>query len=205
MSACSETIDSASESFGLIVDGQEGPPISRDKVNSIPYASIAAKIGKGPRSLIILGKVNGDDLHWITADRKGLITRSGRLVQTAGLQSNLRRSQLFDDDPLAGLGTGALAAPTAELRRLLDFDQPQRYGIMIASRFEDLGPEPVIVTELEWDTRHIREACKAREIDWTFVNDYWIDRQYGLVWKSVQHFHPDMPPVVIELLKPPAR
>ena len=149
--------------------------------------------------------MNGDSLHWITADRKGLVTRHGRLVQTAGLQGNLRHSQLLDDDPLAGLGTGAQAAPDADLRRLMDFDQPQRYGIMIGSRFQDLGPEPVIIAELEWDTRHIRETCKAREIDWSFENDYWVDRQYGLVWKSVQHFHPEMPPVVMELLKPPAQ
>ena len=213
VSACSETIDSASESFGLIVGGQEGAPISRDKVNSIPYASIAAKIGKGPRSLIILGKVYGDNLHWITADRKALVTRNGRLVQTAGLQANLRRSQLLDDDPLSGPLSGPLSAPGADaetaaalrFRRLLDFDQPQRYGIMIASRFQDLGPESLVIAELEWDTRHVRETCTAREIDWSFQNDYWIDRQYGLVWKSVQHFHPEMPPVVMELLKPPAR
>ena len=198
-------MDSASESFGLVFGGQAGPPISRDKVNSIPYASIAAKIGKGPRSLIILGKVNGSNLHWITADRKGLVTRDGRLVQTAGLRSNLRRSQLLDDDPLAGLGTGVRRAPGTELRRLMDFDQPRRYGLMIASGFQDLGPEPVVIAELEWDTRHVRETCRAREIDWSFENDYWIDRQHGLVWKSVQHFHPDMPPVVMELLKPPSR
>ena len=132
------------------------------------------------------------------------MTRKGRLVQTAGLQGNLRRSELLDADPLPGLGTGALASPAAALRRVMDFDQPQRYGIMVGSRFEDLGPESVVIAELAWDTRHIRETCRAREIDWSFENDYWIDRQHGLVWKSVQHFHPDMPPVVMELLKPPA-
>ena len=104
-----------------------------------------------------------------------------------------------------GLGTGVRRAPGTELRRLMDFDQPRRYGLMIASGFQDLGPEPVVIAELEWDTRHVRETCRAREIDWSFENDYWIDRQHGLVWKSVQHFHPDMPPVVMELLKPPSR
>ncbi len=133
------------------------------------------------------------------------MTRDGRLVQTAGLRGNLRRSRLLDDDPLAKLGTGVQSASAATMRRLFDLDEPNRYGIMIGSRFEDLGPEAVVIAELEWDTRHIRETCRAREIKWRFENDYWVDRQYGLVWKSVQHFHPDMPPVVMELLKPPAR
>ncbi len=152
-----------------------------------------------------MGKVNGGNYHWITADRKSLVTRGGRLVQTAGLQGNLRRSRLLDEDPLPGLGTGARGASAAAFRRLLDLDAPSRYGIMIGSRFKDLGPEAVVIAELEWDTRHIRETCRAREIDWRFENDYWIDPEYGLVWKSVQYFHPDMPPVVMELLKPPAR
>ncbi len=91
------------------------------------------------------------------------------------------------------------------MRRLFDIDEPKRYSIMVGSRFVDLGPQAVVIAELEWDTRHIRETCRAREIDWRFENDYWVDRQYGLIWKSVQHFHPDMPPVVMELLKPPAR
>lgn len=133
------------------------------------------------------------------------MTRDGRLVQTAGLRGNLRRSRLLDVDPLPGLGTGTLAAPAATMRRLFDIDEPNRYGIMIGSRFEDLGPESVVIAELEWDTRHIRETCRAREIDWSFENNYWVDREYGLIWKSVQHFHPEMPPVVMELLKPPAR
>ena len=203
-SSCSETFRSASESFSLIAGNQEDAPISRDKVDSIPYASIAAKIGKGPRSLIILGRVNGYNLHWISADRKSLVTRDGRLVQTAGLQGNLRRSRPLDPDPLPELGRGSRAAPAATMRRLLDLGEPERYGIMIGSRFQDLGPESVVIADLEWDTRHIRETCRAREIKWGFENDYWVDRQHGLVWKSVQHFHPEMPPVVMELLKPHA-
>lgn len=85
---------------------------------------------------------------------------------------------------------------------MVDLDEPTRYGIMLASSFQDLGPASVVIAELEFDTRHIRETCRARELDWRFENDYWIDPQHGLVWRSTQHFHPEMPPVEIDLLKP---
>lgn len=125
-------------------------------------------------------------------------------MQTAGLQGNLRRTELLAPDPLAELGGGRLPAASASLRRLVDLEPPQRYGIMIGSTYEDLGPAAVIIAELEFDTRLIRETNRTREFDWHFENEYWVDPKNGIVWKSRQHIHPDLPPVEIELLKPAA-
>lgn len=204
LSACSETIDTVVSDLDFSSEDDEGVPISRAKVDSIPYASIAAKIGNADKSLIVLGRVNQSELHWITADRISLVTRQGRLVQTAGLPSNLRRTELLGPDPLAALGGGRLPAASARLQRLVDLEPPQRYGIMIRSAYEDLGPAAVVIAELEFDTRHVREINETREFDWRFENEYWVDPEHGIVWKSRQHIHPDLPPVEIDLLKPAA-
>ena len=103
---------------------------------------------------------------------------------------------------MAALGGGRLPAASARLRRLVDLEPPQRYGVMIGSTYADLGPAAVVIAELEFDTRHIREMNRTREFDWRFENEYWVDPKNGIVWKSRQHIHPDLPPVEIDLLKP---
>lgn len=163
---------------------------------------MSAKIGRGARSLVVLGRVDEKNLHWISADRTVLVTRGGRLVQTAGLPSNLRRTRLVDADPLTTLPGDDQA--TASFQRLVDLTPPDHYGISIDASVTALGPERIEIAELAFDTAVYREDCAAREIDWEFTNLYWIDPDIGLVWKSIQHIHPGLPPVELELLKPPA-
>jgi hypothetical protein len=163
---------------------------------------MAAKIGKGPRSLIILGRIRGEELHWFSADRAVFVTRRGRLIRTAGFPANLRNTRLMDDDPVASLGNKK--PPAGSFRRLVDLVPANDYGILITSKLEAFGPQTIEIAELRFDTEVFREDCAARELDWKFQNWYWVDPKNSLIWKSTQHIHPDIPPVELELLKPPA-
>ena len=202
VSACSGSLESISESMRIAFRGYEGVPITRARINTLPYASMAAKIGKGPRSLIVLGRADEGELHWFSADRTVLVTRYGRVVRTAGFPANIRNTRLLDDDPLPKIVSGPLS--TATFRRLVDLTPTDRYGILITSSLEALGPETIEIAELHFDTEVYFETCTAREFDWSFENQYWVDPKNGLTWKSVQHIHPDIPPIELELLKPPS-
>lgn len=202
LSACSDNfLEIIGDNLRLAVTGQISPIIPRARIDAIPYASMAAKIGRGPRGLMILGRVEGQELHWISADRVVFVTRHGRLVRTAGLPANLKGTRLVDLDPLEALDNGQRSA--GPFRRLVDLAPPDNYGIMITSSFESLGQESVVIAELLFDTEVFRERCTARDFDWTFENRYWVDPDSGLIWKSIQHIHPDIPRVELELLKPP--
>ena len=101
LSACSETaLGPIGESVRLLVAGSKDEPIPRARIDSIPYATMSAKIGSGQRALVVLGGVDQKELSWFSANRVVFVTREGRLVRTAGLTANLKHTQLIDEDNL---------------------------------------------------------------------------------------------------------
>ncbi len=161
---------------------------------------MSAKIGPGQRALVVLRRVDQKELSWFSANRIVFVTREGRVVRTAGLAANLKHTQLIDEDNL-GLIHDELH-PTGSMRRVVDLGPPDRYGLLITSSLESLGPSSIEISELQFDTLHFRETNWARDLDWTFENLFWVDPGSGIVWKSTQYIHPDIPPLELELLKP---
>ena len=182
--------------------GQPDAPFDRATVNNLPYASIAAKIGKGPRSLLILSRLEREDLLWASADNVIIATRRGRVVRTAGLPENLRQTISFTPDPVA---EGLHEASGGETYvRFIDLDLENHYGLQVNSRFEVVGPEEITITEIDFDTILVREKNEAGALNWSFENLFWVDPADGFVWKSRQHIARTFPAIEIEALKPAA-
>ncbi|MEX2650780.1 MAG: YjbF family lipoprotein [Alphaproteobacteria bacterium] len=198
--ACEDSIyGDATQAFQMLVTGVPDVPVTRDQIRQIPYATIRAKIGRGQRSVLVLFRYDGADLHWVSADRVAFTTRAGRLVKTAGLPENLRHSELIGVDPVAeGLHRLDGSAP---LTSLVDIDPGARYGIPVELTLEPEADETIEILELEYETVRVRERGRAPLLDWTFENVYWAQRSNGFVWKSIQHFVPSLPPVELEILK----
>lgn len=131
-----------------------------------------------------------------------LVTVGGRLVRTAGLPANIGATKLLDADPLTKPMGRTGGEPRRSLRRLVDLAPGDHYGVMITSTSKILGPEVIEISELKFDTVAILERCHARGLNWTFDNKFWVEAETGLVWKSIQHIHPEVPPAELELLKP---
>ena len=162
---------------------------------------MAAKIGKGPRSLVVLGRYDGPDLHWISADRAVLVTRNGRIKATFGIGMDLLDTQGLEDDPVAA----ATFAFEGLHTRTVDLADPKKiYGTPIESTFEIIGRETIQILGQKKDTIHIVEANSATSIRWNFRNQFWFDFKSGFMWKSVQHFVRNVPPIEFEILKPAA-
>jgi hypothetical protein len=189
------------DAFRISVLGHPNVPIKRSTVSSLPYASIGAKIGKGPRSLLILWREDRKDLHWLSADNAAIVTRNGRVVKTAGLPENLRDTRSVGQDPLA-TGLVSEGAPT-NYRRVVETDAPT-YDLEIQSRFERIGARQITIAEIEFDTILYEEECAAKTVNWSFRNRYWVDPADGFVWRSQQAIARSFPQIEIEVLKPPA-
>jgi len=204
VTGCSELplVSNAYSALRLATFGLPDSHIDRALVSQIPYASISAKVGKGPKSLLILGRKEGDKLHWISADRAVLVTRHGRVVRTAGFPENLRNTTQEFGDPvnkqLHNLQNSVIST------RQIDLDLGLHYGIPIRSKFERIGDREITISELRVKTVLIRERNFASTVNWDFTNYYWVDAFDGFVWKSVQHIARSFPPVSIEILKPAA-
>lgn len=182
----------------LAIVGHPDTPISREVVNGIPYASIAAKIGKGPRSLLVLWRTEQEDLHWLSADGAAIVTRGGRVVKTAGLPTTIRNTVPRSPDPVAaGLHRG-------ENRVYFDreIDLIPEGTVVMSSDFRELGPRSITIADIEFDTILIEERVAVRGLSWSFTNLYWVDPVDGFVWRSRQTISRDFPPIEIDVLKP---
>lgn len=176
--------------------------MSRSKIASIPYASMSAKIGRGSTGIILLGQIDGSRLYWY-AGKKGLfVTEGGRVVETAGLPANLRRTAYLDKDPLTQIINGKNKGKVGDFRRIVDMSPPDNYGVVIVSELAADGIETIEISGLTFETAVFVETCKAPEIEWSFENKYWIGREDGIIWRSIQHLHPNVPSIRLQVLKP---
>jgi hypothetical protein len=184
----------------LATVGLPGVRIDRDRVEKIPYASIAAKLGGGPRSLLVLWRRDGNDLHWASADNSIIVTRHGRLVKTAGFpKNNLRETFIVGTDPLAD---ARLSHGLVPFTRAVDFERDRMFGVQIDAELAMLRSEEIVIAGVTLESVLVVERCRARQLNWAFENRFWLDPGDGFVWKSRQHIARELPPLDIEVLKP---
>jgi hypothetical protein len=176
--------------------------VDRATVAKIPYATIQAKFGDGPATLLILQAYDGARLAWIDTKGTLLVTRTGRLIQTVGFPEDLRHVAIDGPDPLS-------AAPhdlksTARIEMQYDLMTATLDVVRLTSRIEPVAPETITILGLDFKTVHLRERCHAVSAKWSFDNEYWVDAYDGFVWRSKQHFARSLPPLTIDVLKPAA-
>lgn len=178
-----------------LVAGQEGelaydPAAARQ----LPYATVEAYIGDAPAAMLVLGRLEGDKRHWISADRNVIVTRNGRVVKTVGLPQNLEKVILKNGDPLEQ------AVPRRGMR-LLDLSPGQYFGVPVECEWQMEGPDATEIRGKVVQTQVWREDCVATTIDWSFSNRFWRDAG-GFVWKSEQHYSPGAPLIHMAVLQP---
>ena len=157
-------------------------------------------MGRSGRVIMILGRYDGPDLHWISADYVAVATRKGRIVKVSGLPETLKNTIYNESDPI-GERARQWNAPITT-RRFVDIEPGAHYGVTIASRIEQIGVEEIEILGHRYQTILLRESAYAAQLDWSFENYFWLDTETGFVWKSIQHITPTLPPFEIEILKP---
>ncbi|MGD9638824.1 MAG: YjbF family lipoprotein [Alphaproteobacteria bacterium] len=180
--------------------GPDNFEITKQVVDNIPYACIAAKIGKGQNSVLVLGQASNQDLIWYSADNAILITSQGRLVKTIGFEHNLSNTAWAHNDPIASHLYGQPIPQTSQ--RIVDFAEDNNYGIKIDSDYEFMGVGKIKIVDTLHETYVIKEKSYAKQLDWHFENLFWKDLKTGFIWQSVQHFLPNTPSIKIQVLTP---
>jgi hypothetical protein len=102
LGGCAELplIANAGQAITYAIMGSPDTEISRFSIQNLPYASISAKIGSGPRSLLVLGKQENGLKHWFSADQAVIVSKNGRIVQTSGFPENLKNTFSKHHDPV---------------------------------------------------------------------------------------------------------
>lgn len=170
-----------------------------DYPDKLPYASITVSIKNLQRALLVLGKAEHGELHWMSSDRGVLVTRNGRLVRTVGLPENLLRTDFLEPDLFdSESGVQEKARLT---KRLIDIAPGNRFGMLVEARLERETKETVQIHTRTHDTVRFTEHCEVKQLSWKFTNTYWLGND-GIVWRSLQYISPGLGPIQIEVNKP---
>lgn len=172
------------------------PKITRDQAAAVPYASMGLELGDTAQVLLVLGTETGNELDWFAGDQLFIRTRNGRIIRTVGLP--------YDLGGLRPVDASMTARPVSVAAARYSFDFPDLgiYDAVAQCTTRDTGNAMVDVFGSQIATRHIVEHCAVPDARWNFDNEYWTDPMTGYVWRSTQHIHPQLPPVVLQVFRP---
>jgi hypothetical protein len=186
-----------------IVSDQFGPSpsITLQQAAAVPFASLGVRIGDESQRMVVLAANTGGDLLWTSVAKLAITTRGGRIVRTAGLPLNVDTVRFQDaTDPLLAAAQGG---PPRQSLRFADYWDLNIYSVPIRCVTASRGPDSVVILGRSISVTKVEESCEGSTLDWTFTDTFWVSSG-GLVWKSIQHIHPNGDPIETELLRPPA-
>ncbi len=200
----SPTLDLVGRTISGRPKTDSGYGLSIAQIKDLPYASLGVRIGGGAPLVMVLATVEGGDLHWVSSDRAILVTRAGRLVQTVGLQRDLRATQYVADDPLRQIYMSGSVAAAPLVWRYIDLSNKDAFGVVVESQFSIVGDETLSILGAPHETLHVREHIRMPTWRWSVSNDFWLERDSGRLRKARQQYCPEQAAIEYELLKPPA-
>ena len=186
--------ESLSASFGKI-------RVTRDQAASVAYASMGYSLDGGNQAMLILATDSGGELLWTSSAHVVIVTRQGRIVRTLGLDHDLSGLTTRNSAPPPPL-TAAIQAPFTTTR-LEDFPELGLYGVEVSCRAHMVGRQSITILGQAVPTIRVDESCRASRPEWSFTDNFWVDGDNGLVWRSRQHVHPKGGTVETEIFRPP--
>ena len=173
--------------------------ISIDLIQSIPYASLKMKIGKGTFGLLILESKTNSTETWISADEVYLEIKEGRIVGTKGLINDL--INFTADKSLNDFISSDQDFNQSYI--YISLDKPRLNNLRVLQSLSNKGIERVSLITGNKMLYYLEEKLESKEIGWKVINKFWIDEN-GFCWKSEQNISPKLPTFYIEVTKKPA-
>ena len=178
-----------------------GARITKTQAAAIPYASMGYRLNDGAEQLLVLATdTNGEQL-WTSGAHIVIVTRGGRIMRTVGLPHDVAAVTPSAGQELPALLTALKGKLTYS--RLEDFPDISTYGATISCTTLPRGLQTIVILGRGISTVRIDEVCRSPSLDWAFTDSYWLDRQSGLAWRSIQHIHPNAGKIETEILRPP--
>jgi hypothetical protein len=188
---------------GLLIPDREAEPqrlaewTDEGEAESPAEPALLLSLG-ARRATATLVQQQGERRLWRSPGGVVVATEGPRIVATAGLSEMLSGTRLDGPDPLRD--PRALTGGEARLRRVVDLARAgggpagMRFGLALQCR---LRAEPE-----DADTLLVEERCAGGGA--RFTSRYWADARTGAVFRSEQWIGERTPPLVVEVLSPPA-
>ena len=200
LQGCTPSQQSMVETFSASLRGAPDVTVADDDIRSLPYSTMYLRLNGGQRIFVVLGyRENGLD-KWLTQDRAVIVTRSGRLVKTVGLRSNLLEVTNLDGDPLMNAARLHNGARWQRDVRWSEEGEPR--SARLISTFTPAGDAVLTIAGQRVDTQVWRESVRAFVPQREWQNTFWIEKTTGLVRQSQQMIGAGVLPAETMLLKP---
>ena len=201
--SCS-TVPMNTQTYQLVyagIFGYEDIDLDSSYIEQLPYSSMKVKIGKGPGGLAILESMNEDKETWVTSDEIFLIIKGGRIIGSYGLvETNLVDYQ--SKDPNFKLFIDSKQKEFTSYR-VLSYDNPEALNVRFKVITTYKGVEQITILNYARELVLIEETIQNDYLNWKTTNKFWVDKDSGFVWKSIQTYAPNLPNFKLEVTKRP--
>ena len=171
--------------------------LTPELIQNIPYASAKLSIGRGSEGLVILESIRNKKETWVSADGVFIVIRDGRIVQTAGLQNNLR--DIFLDYKASEY----LKHESIDFISYYNFINPSLNNLKVEVSVKKIGFRKVELYDGSRELLLYEEYLENKKIGWKETNQFFYDDD-GFIVKSIQSISPKLPKIYIEVTKKPA-
>ena len=169
----------------------EPKDISSDKVASIPYASMQARLGRSQNTLLILEEEKEGVLKWTSSNFVKVYTKNGLIVKAKGLDNELEIIDLDKNHPII---KGFSEIDKKVFLSFYTFNNPKLFRLPVKTEISFLKEEEIIILGTAYKVKLYEEISLKNLISWEFKNLYWVDES-GYIVKSVQNFTPKNPEI----------
>ena len=201
--SCS-TVPMNTQTYKLVyagIFGYEDIDLDSSYIEQLPYSSMKVKIGKGPGGLAILESMNEDKETWVTSDEIFLIIKGGRIIGSYGLvETNL--VDYRSKDPNFKLFIDSKQKEFTSYR-VLSYDNPEALNVRFKVITTYKGVEQITILNYARELVLIEETIQNDYLNWKTTNKFWVDKDSGFVWKSIQTYAPNLPNFKLEVTKRP--
>lgn len=196
--ACNSSTNTAYQTINLAIKGPEST-ITTDVINRLGKTGLIVRLGNAEALLVLAARYN-NTAEWHGPNQL-LVTRNGRLVQSAGAPDNADLiAPLAANDPFL-----------ADLRKLRDgqeitrqVDYPKRFltGLPQHARYTLGSIESIEIMGVPRSLQRINEAITMPTLGFKATNTYWMEPETGKVLASAQHLTPDQPALSLTEVSP---
>jgi hypothetical protein len=169
---------------------------STEIINASPYALMGVELGK-TKAALVLAYDRDDYLEWVSASNESIITFGGKLIQSAGLQNDVR---IINPPDIEKITKNYVEQGTQiEWQSFLSLSEPilDMTPIIYSYKIDD-----VIYSQEDstLESKMVTEFFDSPAIRWSGKNIYWYDLE-GQFLASKQEIYPGTH-IRLEILKP---
>ena len=173
-------------SVNSVVFGFPDYEVTEEIFNEYENSFIKVRFGRGPHAILILAYVEDNVYEWIGADSVKIYTLNGRVIKTAGLNSNIEIVRPTDNMFL-----------TSDVYETINLFNPD---LISSNIHRSMNSRKTTIKKLgrSIQVNRIEESFDLDLIGWSGVNLYYQNTTTGQIESSEQIIHPRLPIVKIE-------